>query len=93
MGCHRNYLYSIFINEIGGSKMEKDKTSKGKGLTVAKAQELMSVNITAADIKTYFCPLANDKELYLALGVIKSLGLNPHTREVHLVKYSANDKL
>jgi len=72
-----------------GSRMDK----KEKGLTVAKGQELMKVNITAEDIKKYFCPLATEKELFLALGIIKSLDLNPHTREVHLVKYRDSDKL
>ncbi len=56
-------------------------------------REISTLNITADDIKKYFCPKATDKELFLALGVIQSLNLNPHTREVHLVKYRDTDKL
>ena len=56
-------------------------------------QEVSTLNITTEDIKKYFCPKATDKELFLALGVIQSLNLNPHTREVHLIKYKDGDKL
>ena len=56
-------------------------------------QEISTLNITTEDIKKYFCPMATDKELFLALGVIQSLNLNPHTREVHLIKYKNTDKL
>ena len=67
---------------------------KKKNEIVEKAsQELSTVQITKEDIKNYFCPKATEKELVLALGVIQSLNLNPHTREVHLVKYSDKDKL
>lgn len=63
-----------------------------KGLAVKQKQGGQPV-ITKEDIKNYFCPLATEKEVFMALGVINSLNLNPHTREVHLVKYSANEKL
>ena len=56
-------------------------------------QEISTLHITTEDIKKYFCPLATDKELFLALGVIQSLNLNPHTREVHLIKYKNTDRL
>lgn len=64
-----------------------------KELSVAESQKMMEVAITQQDIKNYFCPLATEKELYMALGVIKSLSLNPFTREVHLIKYNNSDKL
>lgn len=67
--------------------------TKGKELTVNNAKDLMQVDITKEDIKKYFCPLATDKEIFMSFGVIKSLNLNPHKREVHLVKYKQADKL
>lgn len=67
--------------------------SKGKELAVSNAKDLTQVDITAEDIKNYFCPLATEKEVFMALGVIKSCNLNPHKKEVHLVKYSQKDKL
>ena len=67
--------------------MKKNEIAK-KGM-----REISTLNITTEDIKKYFCPMATDKELFLALGVIQSLNLNPHTREVHLVKYKNTDKL
>ena len=63
-----------------------------KSLTVTQAQNLIPVSITGADIKNYFCPLATEKEVFMALGVIKSLNLNPHKREVHLIKYTNTEK-
>lgn len=66
---------------------------ENKDMTVKNSKELVKANITAEDIKKYFCPLANEKELYMALGVVKSLNLNPFTREVHLIKYNNADKL
>lgn len=68
-------------------------SEKGKELQPKKAQEILPVKITATDIKKYFCPLATEKELFMALGVINSLNLNPHTREVHLIKYKDTEKL
>lgn len=62
-------------------------------LATTKAQDLMSVQITAQDITKYFCPLADEKEVFMALGIINSLKLNPHTREVHLIKYDRASKL
>lgn len=67
--------------------------TKGKELTVNNAKDLMQVNITKEDIKKYFCPLASDKEIFMAFGVIKSLNLNPYKKEVHLVKYKQAEKL
>jgi phage recombination protein Bet len=51
------------------------------------------LNITISDIKTQFCPKATDKELDIALGVIKAFQLNPYKKEVHLIKYSENSPL
>lgn len=59
-----------------------------KKLSVTKSQDLIPVKITAQDITKYFCPLATEKEVYMALGIIKSLNLNPFTKEVHLIKYA-----
>lgn len=59
-----------------------------KKLTVGNAQDLIQVKITAQDIIKYFCPLATEKEVFMALGVIRSLNLNPHKKEVHMIKYS-----
>jgi len=69
------------------SKQEKN------ALATTKAQDLMTVQITAQDITKYFCPLADEKEVFMALGIINSLQLNPHKREVHLIKYDKNSKL
>lgn len=62
--------------------------NKDKKLTVGKAQDLMQVKITAEDITKYFCPLATEKEVFMALGIIRSLNLNPFKKEVHMIKYS-----
>jgi phage recombination protein Bet len=67
--------------------------TKEKELSVAKAQELIDVKITKEDIKNIFCPLATEKELVIALGIVKSLKLNPFTREVHFIKYRNEDKI
>ena len=60
---------------------------------VKKQQDALAVQITKEDIKNYFCPLATDKEVFMALGIINSLNLNPHTKEVHLVKYDSKSPL
>ncbi len=67
--------------------------SKEKKLTVSKAQDLIQVKITAQDITKYFCPLATEKEVYMALGIIRSLNLNPFKKEVHLIKYDKNSPI
>jgi len=67
--------------------------SEEKGLVAAALKEVEQVKVTKEDIKNYFCPKANEKEVFMALGIIKSLNLNPFTREVHLIKYGDNDKL
>ncbi len=67
--------------------------SKEKKLTISKAQELMQIKITAQDITKYFCPLATEKEVYMALGIIRSLNLNPFKKEVHLIKYDKNSPI
>ena len=43
--------------------------------------------LTREDIKKYICPTADDKEIFMFLGICKSFGLNPLKREVHLIKY------
>jgi len=58
-----------------------------KAIEVKKMTAAMAVKITKEDIIKYFCPLATEKELFMALGIINSLKLNPFTREVHLIKY------
>jgi len=45
------------------------------------------IEITKDDIKKLLCPNATDKELAIALNIIKSFGLNPFKREVHIIKY------
>jgi len=61
----------------------KDMAKVGGGIAMNK----IAVEVTADDITKYFCPNATQKEVYMALGIIKSLQLNPFKREVHLVKY------
>lgn len=77
--------------------MPKENGSKQAVAVVAKPiTEMVQTtveSITKEDVKNYFCPLANEKEVFMALGIIKSMNLNPFNREVHLIKYSANDKL
>jgi hypothetical protein len=46
-----------------------------------------AVVLTKEDIRRYICPNADDKEVFMFLGVCKSFGLNPLKREVHLIKY------
>jgi len=46
-----------------------------------------AVVLTREDIKKYICPTADDKEIFMFLGICKSFGLNPMKREVHLIKY------
>lgn len=55
-----------------------------------KFENMEVTAVTAEDIKKYLCPLATEKELYLALNIIKSFNLNPFKREVHLIKYKAD---
>lgn len=51
------------------------------------ANAIQPVQITADDIRKFLCPRATDKELYMALNIIKSYNLNPFKREVHIIKY------
>jgi len=51
------------------------------------------INISNEDIKNLFCPLATQKEVALALGIVKGLNLNPFLKEVHFVKYSERDRM
>ena len=44
--------------------------------------------VTPEEVRRFLCPLASDKELYMAMNIIKSYKLNPFKREVHLIKYS-----
>jgi len=46
-----------------------------------------AVVLTREDIRKYICPTADDKEIFMFLGICKSFGLNPLKREVHLIKY------
>ena len=63
-------------------------------LAVTKAtKELLEIKITKEDIKNLFCPLATEKELSIALGIVKSLHLNPFIREVHFIKYKTEEKI
>jgi len=48
-----------------------------------------AVVLTKDDIRKYICPAADDKEIFLFLGVCKSFGLNPMKREVYLIKYGS----
>ena len=64
-----------------------------KKLTVKEAQNLMQIKVTGEDIKKYFCPLATEKEVFMALGIIRSLNLNPFKKEVHLIKYSSQNPI
>jgi phage recombination protein Bet len=67
---------------------------KSKELSVVKAtKDLMEVKVTKDDIKNLFCPLATEKELSIALGIVKSLKLNPFIREVHFIKYKTEEKI
>lgn len=51
------------------------------------------INISNEDIKNLFCPLATQKEVALALGIVKGLNLNPFLKEVHFIKYSERDRM
>jgi len=74
--------------------VENEIVKQDKDLGVVKAtRELMSVKVTKEDIKNLFCPLATEKELAVALGIVKSLNLNPFIREVHFIKFRESDKI
>jgi len=59
-----------------------------KKLVVASPRETGIAKVTKEDITKYFCPLASETEVFMALGIINSLNLNPFKKEVHLIKYS-----
>ena len=65
--------------EKEGIKMDKEKKRK-----IEKFEE---IKITAIDITKFLCPTATEKEVYMALNIIKSYSLNPFKREVHIIKY------
>jgi len=52
-------------------------------------QKKEKIKITGEDIKNLFCPLATEKEIKMALGIVNSFQLNPFKKEVHLIKYKA----
>lgn len=62
-------------------------TKKGE---IAKKTNEISTEITAEDIKKYFCPAATEKEVGFALQICKTNGLNPFKREAYIVKYGGN---
>ncbi len=55
--------------------------------------DITAIRISREDITTHFCPKATDKEVAMALAIVKSLHLNPFTREVYFIKYSEKDKM
>ena len=52
-----------------------------------------TITITQKDVKDLFCPLATEKEVAMALGIVKSLNLNPFIHECYFIKYSNTDKM
>jgi phage recombination protein Bet len=44
-------------------------------------------SLTITDVKTYFCPAAQDTDAYIFLEVCRSKGLNPFLREAYLVAF------
>ena len=64
-------------------KVKGGKEAEKKGLVEA-------VKITASDITKYLCPTATEKEVYMALNIIKSFQLNPFKREVFIIKYGTS---
>jgi hypothetical protein len=50
-------------------------------------EKFNEITITATDITKFLCPTATEKEVYMALNIIKSYQLNPFKREVHIIKY------
>ena len=69
--------------------MSKDLIAQAADVTA----NLPAVQISRADIRTHFCPMATDVEIAMALSIVKSLKLNPFLREVHFIKYSQKDKM
>lgn len=47
------------------------------------------IEVTGEMIKKYICPTATDQELFIAVNIAKSYGLNPFKREVHIIKYGS----
>ena len=71
--------------------MKKVKGGKELAVVDAEKKELVeAVKITASDITKYLCPTATEKEVYMALNIIKSFQLNPFKREVFIIKYGTS---
>ena len=62
-----------------------------KELAVKTELQLAEVkqSITMQDLKSYFCPNATDKELYIALQVVNKCKLNPFLKQVYFIKYGS----
>jgi hypothetical protein len=73
--------------------MAEKKQVKKDEIAAVQAKDPGKALISASEIREYFCPLATEKELFRALGIVKSQGLNPFIREVHFIKYSEKDRL
>jgi len=70
--------------------VEKTKEIKKAGSTDVIVNDRI---VTIEEVKKFLCPLATEKELYMAMNIIKSYNLNPFKREVHLIKYSADSPI
>lgn len=66
------------------------KAKCGQALAVVEKKELAEIKITEADITKYLCPTATEKEVYMALNIIRSFQLNPFKREVFIIKYGTS---
>ena len=75
------------------AKEKSEKVGVASEKQIERFVKQETVVITKQEIKNYLCPLANDAELHMALGVITSLNLNPFKREVHLIKYDSHKSL
>ncbi len=56
------------------------------------ASKLQEIIITAEDVKNHLCPLATDSEIFMFLGICRSMDLNPFMRDAYLIKYSSSEK-
>lgn len=72
------------MSQRGKEEKEGIKMDKEKKREIEKFEE---IKITATDITKFLCPTATEKEVYMALNIIKSYSLNPFKREVHIIKY------
>lgn len=68
-----------------------DERKRDGTAAIVKVAESAAIELTAATIKRYVNPYANDQEIALFLNQCVMFGLNPFKREIYLIKYGSNE--